>query len=135
MRALVVDDNQSVRTFVARVLRDAGYETETAMDGVAAQHLVLKHGAPDLVVTDESMPRMSGHEFAHWVRTSFQDVKVLFLTGYVDHAARASASLSQGVRYVEKPCSVRDLLEAVAALTAENRKHFSSFVSTVSARP
>jgi two-component system cell cycle sensor histidine kinase/response regulator CckA len=88
----------------------------TAKDGVQAQHLVLKDGAPDLVITDESMPRMSGHEFAHWVRASFPAVKVLFLTGYVDHAARASADLSQQVGYLEKPCTLRALLHAVTTL-------------------
>jgi len=132
MKALVIDDNQSVRIFVARVLRDAGYDTETAVDGVAAQHAVLRDGAPDLVVTDESMPRMSGHEFAHWVRSNFPDVKVLFLTGYVQHTERASGGISEAVGYLEKPCTVRGLLQALQSLTAEKRKSVSPFVPAVS---
>ena len=116
MRALVIDDNQSVRIFVERVLRDAGYETATATDGIEGQHLILRDGAPDLVITDESMPRMSGHEFAHWIRTSFPGVKVLFLTGYVEHTERMSADLWESVGYLEKPCTVRGLLQAVSLL-------------------
>jgi len=116
VKALVIDDNQSVRTFVERVLREAGYETVTAKDCVAAQHLVLKDGPPDLVVTDESMPRMSGHEFARWVREAFPAVKVLFLTGYVEHVERTAGDLWEHVGYLEKPCSVRGLLQAVSLL-------------------
>ena len=115
MKALVIDDNQSVRTFVERVLRDAGYETVTANDGVAAQHFVLKNGAPDLVVTDVSMPRLSGHEFARWLRESFPAVKVLFLTGYADQLDRR-AELGENEGYLQKPCTVRGLLQAVSLL-------------------
>ena len=119
MKALVIDDNQSVRTFVERVLREAGYETAGADDGISAQRLVLKTGPPDLVITDLSMPRMSGQEFAHWVRASFPAVKVLFLTGYIDQMDRRSTGdLWVDIGYLEKPCTVRGLLQAVAMLTA-----------------
>lgn len=116
MKALVVDDQPSVRTFVERVLRDAGYDTVTARDGVAAQHLVLKTGAPDVVVTDESMPRMSGHEFARWLRECCPGVKVLFLTGYIDPAYGDSAETFENEGYLEKPCTVHGLLQAVSLL-------------------
>jgi DNA-binding NarL/FixJ family response regulator len=96
------------------VLRDAGYETLTANDGVAAQHLVLNTGAPDVVVTDESMPGMSGHEFAGWLRESFPSVKVLFLTGHITERDPNETWQNQG--YLEKPCTVRGLLQAVSLL-------------------
>jgi len=116
MTALVIDDNPSVRVFVERVLREAGYEVTAAKGGVQAQLLVLRHGPPDLVVTDESMPRMSGHEFAHWVRGSFPAVKVLFLTGYAEQMRRSPENDWEYVGYLEKPCSVRGLLQAVSLL-------------------
>jgi two-component system cell cycle sensor histidine kinase/response regulator CckA len=116
VKALVIDDNPSVRLFVERVLRDAGYETTTAKDGVAAQHHILKDGAPDLVVTDESMPRMSGHEFARWIRQSFPSVKVLFLTGHIDQVNRTGPDAWVNEGYLEKPCTVRGLLQAVSLL-------------------
>lgn len=116
MKALVIDDNQSVRMFVERVLREAGYDTATAKDGVAAQQHILKDGAPDLVVTDESMPRMSGQELARWIRESFPAVKVLFLTGHIDHVARNRDDAWEREGYLEKPCTVRGLLQAVSLL-------------------
>ena len=116
MKALVVDDNQAVRMFVERVLREAGYQTTTAKDGVAAQYVVLKDGAPDFVVTDESMPRMSGHEFVHWLRASFPSVKVLFLTGYVGPTYGDPMEVLGNNGYLEKPCTVNGLLRAVSTL-------------------
>jgi CheY-like chemotaxis protein len=113
VRALVVDDNAAVRTFVAHVLCQAGYYTATAEDGVAACEYVLATGAPDIVVTDESMPRMTGHEFACWVRQQRSDVKVLFLTGNRTDVLRDEVCL-------EKPCTMRTLLDTVSRLTASS---------------
>ena len=110
IRALVVDDNESVRTFIEHVLRDAGYQTATAEDGIAARDYVLQAGAPDIVVTDESMPRMAGHEFARWVRQQRPDVKVLFLSG-------CGSDLPGGEMCLQKPCTMRELLHAVTVLT------------------
>ena len=117
MRALIIDDNQSVRMFVERVLREAGYETTTARDGVSAQGVVLQEGAPDLVVTDESLSGMSGHEFARWLRSNFSAVKVLFLTGYVSRAYSDPLEVLDNDAYLEKPFTVNGLLQAVKMLT------------------
>ena len=117
MKALVIDDNQAVRTFVARVLRDAGgYETTTAKDAVSARELVLNAGPPDIVVTDQSMPRMSGQEFSRWVRERHPDVKVLYLSGYAGPAFGDRDPLEENEGYLEKPCTVRGLLQAVSLL-------------------
>ena len=107
IRALVVDDNELVRTFIEHVLRDAGYQTATAEDGIAARDYVLQTGAPDVIVTDESMPRMTGHEFAKWVRAQHSDVKVLFLTG-------CRSDVLEDEMCLEKPCTMRALLQAVS---------------------
>ena len=116
MKALVIDDHNSVRLFVERVLREAGYETATAADGIAAQQHILKDGAPDLVITDQSMPGMSGREFSRWIRVSFPSVKVLFLTGYIDQVTRNSPDAWVNEGYLEKPCTVRGLLQAISLL-------------------
>lgn len=116
IRALVVDDDSAVRTFVERVLRDAGYETAAASDGVAACEHVLKSGPPHIVVTDESMPRMSGHEFSRWIRDRHPGVKVLYLTGYADPMYRDQRDLWDEEGYLDKPCTIRGLLQAVSLL-------------------
>jgi two-component system, cell cycle sensor histidine kinase and response regulator CckA len=116
IRALVIDDDSVVCGFVERVLRDAGYETATASDGVAACELVLRSGPPHIVVTDESMPRMSGHEFSRWVRQRHPGVKVLYLTGYADPVFRDHRDLWEDEGYLDKPCTIRGLLQAVSLL-------------------
>jgi CheY-like chemotaxis protein len=116
IRALVVDDDSAVRAFVECVLRDAGYQTATAPDGVAACELVLRSGPPHIVVTDESMPRMSGHEFSSWIRQRHPGVKVLYLTGYSDPVFRDQRELWEEEGYLDKPCTIRGLLQAVSLL-------------------
>jgi two-component system, cell cycle sensor histidine kinase and response regulator CckA len=116
IRALVIDDDSVVRGFVERVLRDAGYETAAAPDGAAARELVLRSGPPHIVVTDESMPRMSGHEFSRWVRQRHPGVKVLYLTGYADPVFRDHRDLWEDEGYLDKPCTIRGLLQAMSLL-------------------
>ena len=111
VRALVIDDNAAVRAFVERVLRDAGYETATARDGLAARDYVLQSGAPEVVITDQSMPRMSGHEFVHWLRQQRPDVRVLYLTG-------DRGTVMDDEVCLEKPCTIRALLHAVATVVS-----------------
>jgi two-component system, cell cycle sensor histidine kinase and response regulator CckA len=116
IRALVIDDEPAVRAFVERVLREAGYETMTAPDGLAARDLVLRLGPPQIVITDESMPGMSGHEFSGWIRQQHPGVKVLLLSGYVHPMLRDDHDLWEDEGYLDKPCTMRGLLQAVSLL-------------------
>ena len=116
IRALVVDDEECVRMFVDRVLREAGYQTFTAQDGPSARDLVEQTGPPHILVTDELMPEMSGHDLVQWVRGRHPSVKVLYLTGYSDCLFDAKESLWQDEAFLDKPCSVRGLLQAVSLL-------------------
>jgi two-component system cell cycle sensor histidine kinase/response regulator CckA len=116
IRALVIDDEPAVRAFVERVLREAGYETMTAPDGLSARDVVLRSGPPQIVVTDESMPGMSGHEFSGWIRERHPGVKVLYLSGYVHPMMRDDHDLWEDEGYLDKPCTMRGLLQAVSLL-------------------
>lgn len=110
---LVVDDEQSVRDFVRRVLEDAGYVTATAENGPAALRIFGEGSTPDLLLTDLNMPGMRGDELAAKMRRQSPDLKVLYLTGYADLLFNDRAMLWQGETYLDKPCSVKGLLEAV----------------------
>ena len=102
--------------FVEQVLRTAGYETMAAKDGREARELVLKSGPPDILVTDQMMPVMTGHELGRWVRERHPSVKVLYLTGYSDNLFAAKESLWEDEAFLDKPCSMRGLLQAVSLL-------------------
>src|SRR5579862_4778168 len=82
VRILVVDDEEPVRKFVERVLREAGYEVSTAADGPEAIAAAAKMGVLDVLVTDVMMPQMTGDELARRIRQTMSDVKVLYLTGF-----------------------------------------------------
>src|SRR5262249_50706664 len=115
-RALVIDDEPAVRAFVERVLHEAGYETMTAPAGMAARNLVLQSGPPHIVITDESMPGMAGHEFSRWIRQRHPGVKVLYLSGWIDPMLKDEHELWEDEGYLSKPCTMRGLLQAVSLL-------------------
>jgi two-component system, cell cycle sensor histidine kinase and response regulator CckA len=114
--ALVVDDEELVRRFVDRVLREANYRTSLAADGVEAIKLAAEHGPFDILVTDLMMPEMMGDELARRLRQNDPGLKVLYLTGFSDHLFKEKVTLWQDEAYLDKPCSVKALLQAVSLL-------------------
>jgi two-component system cell cycle sensor histidine kinase/response regulator CckA len=112
---LIVDDEESIVRFVERTLQQAGYETETAANGPAALAAVARASDPfDLVITDLMMPDMNGDELVRRLRQRFPDVKVLYLTGFSDRLFAERARLWEDEAFLDKPCSMKGLLEAVS---------------------
>ena len=116
LNVLIVDDEEPVRKFVDRVLRDAGYATTLAADGPEAIAVAAKIDALDVLVTDVMMPQMLGDELARRLRQSEPGLKVLYLTGYSDRLFKEKVTLWEGEAFLDKPCSVKGLLEAVSLL-------------------
>ncbi len=113
---LVVDDEEPVRKFVERVLREAGYRTSMAGSGSEALEMAAQLQSLDVLVTDVMMPQMAGGELARRLRQTQPSVKVLYLTGYADHLFKEKAMLWEDEAYLEKPCTIKALLEAVSLL-------------------
>jgi two-component system cell cycle sensor histidine kinase/response regulator CckA len=116
LRALVVDDEELVLKFVERVLREAGYDTVTASDGPEALEMAARAEAFDVLVTDVMMPQMTGDELARQIRASTPEIKVLYLTGFSDHLFKEKVTLWADEAFLDKPSSVKGLLEAVSLL-------------------
>jgi signal transduction histidine kinase len=113
-RVLVIDDEEALREAYARQLARHGYRVEAAHDAETAL-VALRDAAFDLVVSDITMPGMSGIELVAHLRASKLDVPVILVTGApnVDTAMRAVA---QGVsRYLTKPVERQTLLDAADA--------------------
>ena len=113
---LVVDDEASVQRFVERVLRESGYQTTTAGDGPEAIEAAAKMEHFDLLVTDVMMPQMTGDELARRLRLQHPSLKVLYLTGFSDRLFKEKVTLWADEAFLDKPCSIKGLLEAVALL-------------------
>jgi two-component system, cell cycle sensor histidine kinase and response regulator CckA len=116
LRVLVVDDEEPVRKFVERVLREAGYETRVAADGPEALEVAKSGPAVDILVTDLMMPQMNGDELVRRLRQEEPALKVLYLTGFSDRLFKEKSTLWQDEAFLEKPCSVKGLLQAVSLL-------------------
>jgi two-component system, cell cycle sensor histidine kinase and response regulator CckA len=113
---LIVDDEPSVQRFVDRVLSEAGYVTTVAGDGPEALEAAAKMAEFDILVTDVMMPQMTGDELARRLRALRPSLKVLYLTGFSDRLFKEKVTLWADEAFLDKPCTVKGLLQAVALL-------------------
>ena len=116
LSVLVVDDEDLVRKFVERVMREAGYQTAVASDGPEALEVAASLEQFDILVTDVMMPQMTGDELARRLRVASPGLKVLYLTGFSDRLFKEKVTLWADEAFLDKPCSVKGLLQAVSLL-------------------
>ncbi len=116
-RILVVDDEPAVRDVLGKLLRETGYEAETAADGVEALRMIRAR-APDLVVTDIRMPEASGIEVCLEVKRLDPTLPVLLLSGEGDEAIISAGFQAGADDYLVKPWRGGELLAKV-------RRHLS----------
>lgn len=111
-----------MRQYVDRVLREAGYDTTMAADGEEAIALSGRMPSFDLMVTDEMMPRIPGHQLARYMRDRYLDIKVLYLSGFRDVLFKEKGSLWADEAFLEKPCTPEALVQAVSQLLVGSAK-------------
>lgn len=111
-RALIADDSLSVRRALEQLLRDAGFEVDTARDGLEALG-VLNRATPDVILLDLEMPKLSGLEVASFVRQTdqFKHVPVVMITSRTGEKHRQMASEAGVDLLLTKPYSDEYLLE------------------------
>lgn len=79
-RILVVDDDEAIRATAAAILSAEGYEVVTAVDGFDGL-VQLRRSLPDIIISDLSMPNMSGFEYLSVVRKRFPQIAVIAISG------------------------------------------------------
>jgi hypothetical protein len=111
---LVVEDEAGVRDLAYEILESYGYAVLKAARPSEALALVARHPGPiDLLVTDVIMPEMSGPELAHRLQTERAGVRVLYMSGYVEHPALDQAALDPDAALLLKPFTPEDLAAQV----------------------
>jgi signal transduction histidine kinase len=113
-RVLVVEDEHEVRRLVCRALQQHGYEVLEAEDAEKALHIAdAETEAIDLLVADVVMPRMSGFELAKRICDDRPGVRVIFISGHIDHPSLQATSLPAGTAFVPKPFAPQKLARKV----------------------
>lgn len=112
-RILVVDDETQITRVLKTTLNSQGYEVKSASDGESALNLALDW-IPDLIVTDLSMPGMTGIELCRLVRERSQ-VPIIVLSVRGEEKTKIEALDAGADDYVTKPFSVNELLARVRA--------------------
>lgn len=118
----VVDDEQSVRRALERLIRSAGYAADTFASGEAFLES-LQERAPDCVVLDLHMPQMNGFEVQARLGQGNVRLPVIVITGHDTPEAHARA-MAQGANvYLRKPVDDKLLLQAIDSAVAGERGH------------
>ncbi|MEA1676085.1 hybrid sensor histidine kinase/response regulator [Nitrospirillum sp. BR 11163] len=112
---LLVEDEDAVRVFGARALRNKGYTVLEARSGEEALDLLQgeRGGDVDLIVSDVVMPQMDGPTMIEQVRRFRPDVKVIFISGYAEDRFRHSLKDGAVVDFLPKPFSLKQLAAKV----------------------
>ena len=114
-RVLVIDDDEDLRTLIKAMLVGVGHRVEEATDGAEGLRAFGKH-APDLVLTDISMPGLDGHEVISALRVANAEVPIIAVSGgsavAKDELLLEAARLG-AVEVIMKPFEFEQLVGAV----------------------
>lgn len=108
IRILLAEDEEAMRTYLARALENAGYEVVAVDRGTAALPL-LEREHFDLLLSDIVMPEMDGIELAQRCTEVSPATKVIFITGFAAVTLKASREAPQA-KVLSKPFHLKDLV-------------------------
>jgi signal transduction histidine kinase/CheY-like chemotaxis protein len=112
LAVLLVEDDPLIAMATAAMLKKLGHQTREARNGVQALSLI-EAGTPfDLMITDYSMPKMTGMQLAEAVRKLRPDLPIVLATGYAELPADSTLELPR----LDKPYMIRDLERAIEAV-------------------
>ncbi len=114
---LLVEDQDGIRDLVGEFLQNNGYSVLLAADGNEALQLADEHTDPiHLLLTDVVMPNLGGRELAERLTQSRAQMKVLFMSGYPDHATWSSELVNDSAAVLQKPFPLDTLARKIRSL-------------------
>ena len=119
--ALLVDDEEIVRTTSKKILERMGFKVLTAFDGKMGVE-VFRDNAEiiNLVILDYKMPRMNGEEAFHAIKKIRKDVKVILSSGYNEHDAMNNFGEMGIAGFIQKPYGYKILSDAIGRALGQN---------------
>ncbi len=114
-----MEDEIGLRDANAEFLTSLGYQVLCASGGHEALDIAREDDHIDLVITDVVMPRMNGREFAEALAEFRPELKVLFISGYADDVVLQAGISVNGVPFLQKPYSLKQLGNKVHELLTQ----------------
>ncbi len=119
---LLVEDENSVRKVVDKILKSNGYKVFTAATPKVALDIMKKQGSSiDLIITDIIMPNMNGVELYNKISKTNKNVKVLYMSGYSDKILAEDNVISENINFIQKPFNIESILIKVKEIL-DNKK-------------
>jgi PAS domain S-box-containing protein len=117
LRVLLVDDDKMISGAGKHILEDKGYVVDVANNGHEALELFHKDiKAYDLIITDLTMPKMTGLEFGKAVRKLSKNVPVILTTGNLDEKLKSEINAVKLNGFVRKPWTAPEMLKVINLL-------------------
>ncbi len=119
---LLVEDEDAVRVFSSRALRNKGYNVFEARSGEEALHVLEQEGHKiDLTITDVVMPQMDGPTLYKHIKERWPTMKVVFVSGYTEDRLREQFSSGEPIRFLSKPFTLKVLASTVKDVLGSKR--------------
>jgi PAS domain S-box-containing protein len=113
---LMVEDEPAIRVMCRAMIEKLGYRVIAASTPGEAIRLAEEHaGQIHLLMTDVIMPEMNGRELARRLLSLYPDLKCLFMSGYTANVIAHHGVLDEGVLFLQKPFTLKDLSTKVRA--------------------
>jgi len=105
MKTLIIDDSRAVRRVIAGMMKQLGFETFEAANGVEAMQRLEEMPRPDIVLVDWNMPEMNGLQFIRAVRAipQYFDLPLMMITTETEMERMSQAFMAGVNEYVMKP--------------------------------
>ncbi|WP_312097652.1 response regulator transcription factor [Niallia sp.] len=114
-KILVVEDDKNTRKLMCAVLKQHGYQTYDAQDGIEALHVMEKEHV-DLVVLDLMMPKMDGYELTRQLRQTWETLPILMVTAKQEPSDKKKGFLVGTDDYMTKPVDEEEMVLRIKAL-------------------
>ena len=118
---LLVEDEPGILKITSMMLKKQGYSVIEAGTPGEAIRLAREHaGEIHLVLTDVVMPEMNGRDLARNLMSLYPDIRCMFMSGYTADIIANQGIIEEGVNFIQKPFTLKDLSTAVRAALGRN---------------